>query len=334
MKGVSVATSAAGEALDLSEKGKLTANLTIPTITALTQAILQRRYIPSAGEAARLLEAGERQGMTTAELAPILATEGQVARHGKRAASIGKTKERFENTGNVLGNIVQDLQAQPGAAVAVGAQSEQTLLTKLRQIENDMTSRTHALSPKEQTLVDFLKNTITDIENNGSSPRQLIGTWRSVNRIGAGKTELRRILDPMLEAIESVDPKIARDLIDTNALYSRYVKNLKEISPGVFNAFMDAGELQQALAAVFTLQPETLGKALLKTFTLKSFEKISSQILTNPNAQSLVRNFGQAVRDGRKASARALGLQLKEYVHKEIPEEYENVDWKSLGLED
>ena len=60
--------------------------------------------------------------------------------------------------------------------------------------------------------------------------------------------------------------------------------------------------------------------------------RLSSAILTNPRAQSLVRNFGQAVRDGRAASARNVGIQLKEYVRKNNPNEYKEIDWEELGL--
>lgn len=330
VKGVSLGTSVAGEALDLPEGQKLLANATVPALTSLVQAIATRRYIPSGRDAERIMAAGERLAMTNTELAPILATEEQVARHGRRAASIRGTREGFETTGHVLGDLVQQVQSQPGAAVAVGAQAEGRLLNQLQNIRQDMIGRTHALSPQEQNLLDFVENTITDIANNGSSPRQLIGTWRSVNRIGAGRTELRRILEPIREAIESVSPEIARDLIDTNEMYSRYIRNLQEIRPGAYNAFVDAGELQQLLGSVFTAEPQ---KGVFRFLTHKAFEKVSSLILTNPTAQSLVRNFGRAVRDGRAGSARALGIQFKEYLKDNLPEEYNEIDWKELGIE-
>ena len=334
VKAAGIATSAAGEALDLSDKNKLMANLTVPAITQLVKAIATRRYIPSGPEAQRLLQAGERAGMTPKELAPILATEGQVARHGRAAASINATRESFEKTGNALGTIIQDLQAQPGAAVRLAPRAEQQLITKLQQVEQSITSRTHALSPKEQATVDFIRTAVNDIQTNGSTPAKIIGSWRSVNRIGAGKTELARLKAPFLEGIESVSPQIAKDFVDRNGLYSKYIKNLEQVKPGAYNAFIDAGELQQVLAAVFTGNPSTLGRAVLKNITLKSLEKISSAILTNPTAQSLGRNFAKAVKDGRAASARALGIQLKEYVRKELPEEYKHVDWKALGIQD
>ena len=334
VKGTAIATSAATEALDLSEGGKLGTNLTVPTLTALLEAILKKKYIPSGADAERLMEAGERFGMTNRELAPILATESQVGRHGRSAATVRGTREGFERTGNVLGGIVHGVQSQPAAAVQVGRQAEGRLINQLTDIATDMRGRTHALAPHQQQLVDFIDTAVRDIQQNGSSPRQLIGTWRSVNRIGAGRTELRRILDPIYEAIESVNPQIARDLRDSNAMYSQYMRNLQEIRPTQFNHFMDAGELQSFLGSVFTKDPVSFGHAARRFITVKAWEKLSSTILTNPNMQSLVRNFGRAVRDGGQASARALGVQLKNYVKKNLPEEYKDIKWEELGIED
>lgn len=335
VKGVTLGTNVAGEALDLSEKNKLISNLTIPTITALAQAILTKRYIPSNAESAKIVAAGERLGLSNAELAPILATEGQVGRHGKLAANVTATREAFKETGNVLGETLQQIQSQPGSATRLGVQAETKLLERLTAIRDDIVGRTHALSPKEQTYVDFLNQSITDIANNGSSPKQIIGTWRGANRVGAGQTELNRMKPALLEGIESVSPQIARDFEDTNLMYSRYIRNLEKISPGQFNAFMDAGEVQSLMGSIFTKQPaQTLPMAILRFVSAKTISKISSSILTNPTAQSLVRNFGKAVRDGRSASARALGNQLKEYVKDNLPEEYKEIDWEGLGLKD
>ena len=148
---------------------------------------------------------------------------------------------------------------------------------------------------------------INDIINNGSSPKQIIGTWRSMNKIGQGKTALRRLEEPLLEAIESVDPQIAKDLQSTNALYSKYISNLKEISPTQFNAFVDAGELQQVLSAVFAPQTKSLPEKILNVIGLKALRRLSSAMITDPRAQSLARNFGQAVRDGRSCISQSIG---------------------------
>ncbi len=329
VKGAALATAGATEAADLSEGGKIGANIGIPTATALLEALLKKRYIPSS-KLKDLYEEGKNLGLTDEQLAPILATEGQVERYGPLAQGAKKTEKAFEETGTALGNVMEDLSSRPSASTPLSSQAESTLIQKLSDIKRDLQSKSHSLSPKEQILVDFIDTALTDIINNGSSPKQLIGTWRSMNKIGQGKTALRQLENPLLEAIESVDPQIAKDLRSTNALYSKYISNLREISPTQFNAFIDAGELQQVLSAVFSPQTKSLPEKLLNLVGLKALRKISSAMLTDPQAQSLVRNFGQAVRDGRPASARALGTQLQQYVQKNLPEEYEEVDWDKI----
>lgn len=332
VKGAGIATSAITEGSGLSEGKKLGANLTIPALTSLIQAIVQKRYIPKPGEAQKLYDAGKGLGLTEKELAPILATEGQVATHGRRAASVKGTKEAFENTGNVLGSQLQGLQSLPASQVPLSAQAQQTLVNRLTALRSSISNRSHALSPQTQSTVDFLDQTIKDINANGGSPSKSIGTWREVNKIRAGKSELARIKPILKDSIDSVNPQLGKDFEDLNSLYSRYSKNIKEIRPTEFNSFMDAGELQQVLGAVFTADPTSITRAVLRKVTVKSLERVSSKILTDPRAQSLGRNFVKSVKDGSPASARAVGIQLKEYVRKNLPEEYKEIDWEDLGI--
>ena len=330
VKGAAIGTSAATEALDLPGGYKIGANLTVPALTSLIQSIVSKKYIPPRGVAENLYKEGKRLGMSEEKLAPILATEGQVQRYGRLAADVPATRKGFEGANESLGNIIETMQNRPANFNALPANVESNLLQKLTDLELDIRGRSHALSPKETQYADFLKDTINDIATNGSTPRQLIGTTRSINKIGAGKTELRRAMEPIKEAIKAVDPQLAKDLEATNALYSRYIANIKEINPGQFNAFIDAGELQQVLGAVFSGDIKSLGQATLNIASLGILRRISSKMLVDPRAQSLARNFGKAVRDGKSASARALGVQFQHYVQENLPEEYKEIDWEKI----
>ena len=139
--------------------------------------------------------------------------------------------------------------------------------------------------------------------------------------------------EPLLEAIESADPQLAQDLQTTNALYGRYINNLSEISPSAFNAFLNSGELQNVLGAVVSGSAPTLGKSIANVMSLGTLKKVSSLILTNPTAQSLVRNLGRSIRSGSEPAARAVGVQFQKYIRDNLPEEYSEIDWEELGLE-
>ncbi len=334
VKGAALATSGLSESMDLSEKNKVIANLSIPAITSLIQSIVTRRYIPAPGEAQSLYQKGKQLGLSDKELAPILATEGQVARHGQKAASIRGTRQAFERTNEALGSAIHDVQNRPIASTPLTPQAQTNFVNKLQGIATDLRGRTHALNPREKSLLEFLDTTITDVVNNGTTPKQVMGTWRSVNGIQAGKTQLKRMKGPMTEAIESVSPQLAEDFTASNKLYGRYMDNLREINPSQYDAFINAGEIQQLLGAVFSFEAKAAGKGALRTVTLDALRRVSSKILTDPTAQSMVRNFGKAVRDGRGASARAVAIQLKDYVQKNLPEEYKEIDWEDLGLKD
>lgn len=334
IKGAAIGTAAATEASDLSEGGKLAGNLSIPALISIIHSIVTKKYHPPKGEATHLYNEGKRLGMTDKQLAPILATEGQIERHGVLASGTRGTKKAFEQTGEVLGNVIEDMQNRPANTRPYSSRQQANLLSDLTSQRNKIEGRTHSLSTQEKSAVDFIDNAISDIQQNGATNKQVVGTWRSINRSGANNRDIQSVKDSLLKSISATDKQLAEDLVATNKLYSQYISNVKEINPSQFNAFVDAGELQDLLAAVFTGKPETLAKQILNMASLGTLRKISSSILTDPTAQSLVRNFGKAVRDGRKASALATGNQLKEYVRKNLPKEYDEVDWEALGIKD
>ena len=126
VKGAALLTSGATEAADLSEGGKIGANIGVPTAIALLEAILKKKYIP-AKNLKNLYEEGKSLGMTEEQLAPILATEGQVERYGPLAQGAKGTKEAFTATGEALGNVIDDLSARPSAVYGVSSSSRKHL---------------------------------------------------------------------------------------------------------------------------------------------------------------------------------------------------------------
>lgn len=321
------------ESTDLSDKQKMIGNATLPVLIDLTRAILSRRYTPQPGELTELYQRGRELGMTDEQLAPILATEQQVARFGRHAQAVRGTREAYNQTHEALGNVIEGIQNRPGNNIRLPQQIENNLVDGLERIANNIRGRTHQLAPHEETLVNFIENAINDIRTNGSSPQQIIGTWRSINRIQAGRTELRRMMPIFEHALESVNPQLARDFISGNRLYSRFLTNLGEINPGQFNAFIDAGEMQKVLGAVFSGDVAQMSSIAKNVATLTAWRRISSSILTDPVAQSLSRNVGRAIRNGRRSSAISSGIQFKKYVRKHFPEIYEDTDWEKLGFE-
>lgn len=333
VKAAVLGTAGVTESLDLSEGRKFAANLSVPAIVSLIESIASRRYVPSGKEAQILYDEGKVLGMTDSELAPILSTQGQIRRHGPLAAGSASTRSAFEQTEQSLGNVLQGLQSRPSASIPLTQQSQNTLINKLKDIVNDVKSSSHKLSPEQGTYIQFIEDTISDIQRGGSDSKKLIGTYRNVNATKAGKTLLSRMKEPLVEAISSADQQLAKDLKTSNSLYAKYITNLKEISPSAFNAFINAGELQNILGAVVSGSAPTLGKSIANVMSLGTLKKVSSLVLTNPTAQSLVRNLGRSIRSGSQASARTVGIQFQNYVKENLPDEYNEINWEHLGLE-
>ncbi len=325
-----IGTSAATEALDLSESNKTIANMGVPVFVDLLRSILSRRYVPPSGEAEAIYNRARGMGYTDEELAPIMATEGQIERNRKWAAGQPQTRNAFQNTREALGRSFEQVQGSAAAATPISYAQENRLLTSFRQIRDDIMNRSHALSPQEQRLVDFLTTTIADIQTNGTTGRQLINSWRSVNGIQAGRTELRRMLGPIEDALRSSSPELADNFVNNNRLYQRFIENIERINPSQFTTFVQSGDLQALLGSVFSGDIPATGSAIARILTGGQLKRISSAIITNPQAQSLWRNFQRAVTNQSPATSRALAIQLKEFVRKELPEDYKKIDWDEV----
>jgi hypothetical protein len=319
------------KAADLGTGGSIGTNLSVPVILNLAHKIASKKYIPKPGEAQQLYKAGKDLGMTDKQLAPILATEGQITRYGPLAAGKKETKQAFQDTYEVLGTTVDKMQNLPISKKRVGIQKQNRFVKELEKIENDIRTRSPSLSPQEKTHADFIREAINNIQNNGLTPRQAIGLWRSNNRIGLGQTELSRLRDPINKLLEEVSPELARDFKATNRMFQKYYQNLKEINPTAFNAFMDAGEMQKVLGAIFTGDPKSLKKSLYSLGTYAALKKLSSEMIINPKYQSLGRKFKTAVNTENVALQRSLYKELMETVKKENPEEYKEITWPKIS---
>ena len=289
--------------------------------------IASRRYIPQAGEAEQIYNTLRQMGMSDAELAPILATEGQISRYGPLAAGRRQTRQAFQNAYDSLGETVERMQNTPGTSNPVNPQQQQRFVNSLQNIENDIRTRTPSLSPQELTHANFIRDAITDIQQNGLTERRAIGLWRSNNRIGLGQTELSRLRAPVTELLESSNPQLAREFRDTNRAYQRYFANIREINPRAFNDFLNAGEMQKILGGIFSGDVATLEKAILNRASLGAARRISSAMITNPHFQSFGRKFRVAINSGSEAAQRNLYRQFQEAVKKEYPEEYKEINW-------
>ena len=315
------------QAAELGPGAEAATNIGLPVALELARLIAQRRYTPQAGEAEQIYNTLRQMGMSDEQLSPILATEGQISRYGPLAAGRRQTRQAFQNAYESLGETVERMQNAPGNLNPVSPQQQNRFVNALQNIENDIRTRTPSLSPQELTHANFIRDAILDIQQNGLTPRRAIGLWRSNNRIGLGQTELSRLRAPVTQLLEDVNPQLAREFRDTNRAYQRYFANIREINPRAFTDFINAGEMQRLLGAIFTGDAATLGKAILNRASLGAARRLSSAMITNPHFQSFGRKFRVAINSGSEAAQRNLYRQFQEAVKKEYPEEYKEINW-------
>jgi hypothetical protein len=301
-------------------------DLGLPGVVKSIKNIASGKYIPSSkGESQALYEAGKELGLSDKQLAPITATEGQVARHGKLAATSSKTKESFKETHDALSDLFEEIKTKNTTPFSNKVESD--LLDAIIDIENGIQKGTHALSPEELASLNFIQKVRKDIANGGSDASTLIGTYRSINKLKEGKTAASKLKEPIQKALDAADPVLGKEFSYLNKIYARYQKNLGEVSPKAYAAFVDAGEFNQFVSSAFT---GNIPKGLAQAAYYKALKGVSRMIITNPRAQSIVRNFGKAVKTGKASLAEKSFEELREFVKKEDPDAYKDIPWDEI----
>lgn len=276
----------------------------------------------------KLYQAGKAMGLDAKHLAPLFQGENKIHYLSKFAKKSPGLKKTFQATEDILSNVHTGLTEKASSMPKLSDKSLDSLLDKFSDIKRGL-EKTLKPSPDKQAAIHFIEEAIEKANNFGASPEELINFYHDINHsvnwnaVRGGKKVLRRLKEPVKQALREADPKLAEGFENYNALYSRMKGIEKEIGLPKFQRYIEFGKwagLLTALAFGDTTSIASAGAAIV-------LPKIATKLLTDPKWQSLHQKIIHSI----KKESPSLGFKafqaLKEKVKKEDPEAYEEIDW-------
>jgi len=306
-------------------------NLSLLTSLVLPVPGGQSKFVRK-GNKKLIYETGKRIGLSEKEIAPLL--HGNVTEKllGKLAKKSKEAHTALKNTEAALGNVYDVITDKASKLPQLHAHDTIKLIDKFEDISMGL-KKTLGSSPETKSVVKFIDEAIEKANNFGTSPEELINFYREINKmvnwnsVKGGKKTLEALKKPIFKTLSSIYPKLAKDLTDTNALYSKMKGVQKALGVNKIQEYIDAGATTAFLGSIFTGNLDLAEKIAVGYAGKKALGKISAKLLTDPKWQNLHSKISVAIKNKSIKGSSAILQILKNKVKEDLPEEYKEINW-------
>lgn len=294
---------------------------TAAEITALIGPDITKKLLAT-GENKQLIEFMRNRGMTDEQIAPLIQSEFKQKWLSKLTPKGEPTQQIIKGAKEGLGNIYETIKSHPDAAIEITEKQNGKLINGVMDAFSGMDRETQA-----KILPD-----LNDLLNNKISTNSLMNFWKDINKkYKLGKEELNLLKKPLLGAIESVSPELAKDFTTVNSLYGKYASIAKKLKPNIADNIVSAAE---ALG---------LGGGLIKGLFFGDFSyftgvaaeqavrHLAKEMLLNPKFQQLSRKMVVALNQNKGPLAQKLTKEMLGLVKDKVPEVYDVILAKEIS---
>jgi len=263
----------------------------------------------STGKHKEIIDVGRRFGMTDEQIAPLLQSEFKQRWLSKLSPKRGKTKKILTETKKGLGSGYDYIRSRPESSTIIPEKARQTLIKDLGDIGMDIPSSVRKKIATDMN--DLLKEPIT-IDS-------LVNLFQDINHeLGPNTKQLTRFKDPIMNAIESVSPKISKEFSTLNEMYSRYSNIAERLKPNIASDIVKAAEAFGMMKFIVGADPVGTSAILLE----KGARIGARELLLKPRLQQLSEKFLLAVNQGKYNLASKITHQISDFIKEEDEKAY------------
>lgn len=296
-RGISSGLSALGAggaaAMGGEEGAQIGAALALPAAFKAIQMIRTGQLMPSGAEARELYEFGKANGMTEAELTPILQSKGRRRLLGSVAQKTDRAKAQIETSKKSLGKLYDKSKQEGRKLGKASLKSEKKFLIDIDDVLTDLNS-SKMPSETKQMAIKKIQNFMGDVYENGISADEIIATWQDINdavdwhSFSGGSTSLAALKKPMEQLLTSISPTIAKEFKMTNTMWGDLQKTARKIVPNEMTKILNMGEVGALGGALYSLVTTGNPAALAAVIGEKGGRYLATEMLTNPRLNNLV----------------------------------------------
>jgi len=293
--------------------GEITGALVVPAFFSLAYQIKKGKWNPSSKELQAFKAFGEKIGLTEAEITPLVQSEAKIATLGKVATGTSKSASALESAETKLTQAYQNLKSDAKSFPGLNPSQKGKMLQSFETIVENL--KQSALPPDEKIkVIQKVENAINHFGSNGVNAASIIDTWQDINKTvnwksyAGGKKDLAALKAPLQEALNDIDPKLAKDFENINALWGR-MKNIgNKITDKDMKKWVDYGESFALLGSVVSAVATGNWKPLEIALGTVAARRLANKMLTDPKYQNIYRRSVNAI----QSSSKAEGLKLLE----------------------
>lgn len=266
-------------------------------------------------EESAILKLGRKAGMTDAEIAPALSEPSTFKKWlAKAAKKGGKAEAVLEMTGEGLGSIYENLKNEHEASQKVLAIPER------QNMQSQLSEVLDSLPAKHK---QFINQDIQDFHNSPQSASDMINLYQKISKTFDGdKAALQRLKGPIIEAMETVDPNLARDFQTVNKAWANYASVRNIMNPKEMGWMGHLKHPASLIATFLTGNPFLLAKGYALAHGV-SF--LAREMVMNPKLKNISKKIAYGI-NKKSYGAISVGIrELAKEVEKDDPELAEEI---------
>lgn len=276
------------------------------------------KKVPLKADQKKLGEFLRNQGLTENEITPLLKTPEQINRWSGMASKGKKSRELMESIYHKSGKIYDSITVDAKNLPPLNNQAKTKILNDFTGIWNNLPDKFRKLIEKD--VQDFLTKGRAGVED-------LINLDKDINAvIGAehgGRAAVGLFKEPIMDAIRSVNPKIAEDYSLAKELYGTRAKVKGSlVNPKDFDKFLDAGEAYALGMGIFNRDIGMIQKVL----GVAGGRVLAREMLINPRLQNISIRIGEALKKNKYLLAEKYLRSFNDALREDEPELANEID--------
>jgi len=271
-----------------------------------------------------LINVGRKLGLAEEQIAPLTKDPKTLKRIAKFARKGDKTEKLVFGLKSSLGDAYGTVKESAKNLKKISPEVQRAITSDFEKVLGDM-SKTLKPPPEKQQAINFITDAINDLKSKPTDPETLINTFQDLNdfvnwnSIKNGKKQLAALKKPLLAAIKTSSPEVAKDFEVLNQMYSRFKNIQRSLKPGEIDKWLGIGEAGSVVLSLATGFPGAISAVLKEGVIRRGGQALLREFLINPRFQNVQKKLLKAVKDDNIKSVAKIGSQAIKMLRKEFP---------------
>lgn len=255
------------------------------------------------------------KGLSDKEITPLLKTEKKIRSLGRLSKKGPKTETLTRGISEKLGEGYDLLKTEGKEKFLKG---KDVLL-----FDDKLGESLEKISPSFARLIE---KDVESLRNKGISQKNLIDFYQDINRVvkgqEGGKSVLNTIKPLVIQGLEKIDPKSAKDFSMLNQFYAKKAVLSKSLKPDVIDKWLKKGKVYGAVAGIATGNPYFLKGIIAEEVG----SRIIREILINPRLQNLSNQMLKSISKNQVQTAAGAYKIFKDELKKHDLDAFKSLD--------